>query len=131
MSNYTVGRAVVYRCPDFNGLLFVTGQSKWENEMEAEDIKGNYQTLCLLQTDETSSRPATEEEILAECAKNGWGVSDNRYLASPKLHIRIKRCPMWYVATWEMNTPNTKTLKEYCEEGLQAYRIISALNLAK
>jgi len=76
-----------------------------------------------------SSRPATEAEILAEIAKHEWELTDIEYITGKHINL-IKTVRKGWVYGGG-NSISTENLKELCEEGIVAHRIITALNLAK
>lgn len=129
MSNqtYTVGQAVIYNfVTDGEQLVFI---DKIDNGLTfLVDFHGNEPECSYI-----SRRPATQSEILAEAVKHGWDLNTQKVsLLSPKRHMVIVAEVVWTLPTgFLMEKPKTFNLKEYCEEGLVAHRLITALNLVK
>jgi uncharacterized metal-binding protein len=79
------------------------------------------------------TRSATEAEILAEIQKHGWKDYSHLFVKSTvvmKDYFALQKTNTWRFEI-QYNPEDTSDLKEYCEEGLIAHRIITALNLAK
>jgi hypothetical protein len=116
---YKIGQAVIYDTPyERNCLGFsLSGATLWT--LEGEEIE----------TPIYKARPATEAEILLEIQKHGWVLShSNRYSTNEYFFVITKNKELW---TWQdIGCPVQDELKEYCQEGLQAQTIITALNLS-
>ena len=119
---YQVGQAVIYWG---NRIAFF--HTKWDPHYgyTLQDFNGK------LSYYHSIDRPATEAEILAEAVKHGWTVDYMSHLNSPMAHCILVKAGDWYLGNNQMAKPSTENLKEYCEEGLIADRLITALNLSK
>ena len=112
---YQVGQAVIL---ENNSLLFAKLGG-------FENILG--QDCVMSDSAYHYSRPATEAEILAEAVKHGWVEKIN--IESPFDYFELSKKDKW---EWISFPPTLQeNLKEYCEDGLIAHRLITALNLAK
>ena len=115
--SYQVGQA--YKAP--SGSLIVKAECGWEYLFGSiVNIIGNNELS-----------PATEAEILAEAVKHGWGLANKKDLFSPNKfhHVKKANSGKWYEHT-KVEIDNNNLLP-FCEEGLIAHRLITALNLAK
>lgn len=116
---YQVGQAVIYNTAAFkNRLGFILNPSSTKmNDIHGDDIDSITEI----------KRPATEAEILAEAVKHGWVEKIN--IESPFDYFELSKKDKW---EWISFPPTLQeNLKEYCEDGLIAHRLITALNLAK
>lgn len=125
--SYQVGQAVKIRW-DKNTEYIGTFESQKGATIHTGGLfNANDSGLCNTE----SVRPATEAEILAEAVKRGWGLANKQDLFSPKKYHHIKKANSgkWYEHT-KVEIDNNNLLP-FCEEGLIAHRLITALNLAK
>ena len=99
------------------GLIFSDGTEGYVN------LKGTVMDYY-----DPLKRPATEPEILAEIAKNGWKL-DHGYSSPLGLISISKVADNWRPSGWTTNIANK--LNEFGHECIQAHRIITALNLVK
>jgi hypothetical protein len=115
-----VGQAVICQV---QGLMFVQGATH-DTIIDCDNLDGIEYAIA-----KGNTRSATVDEILAEIQKHGWVYSEVRNNWEAKFLSILKWGSAW---TWlNIQSVNRKELKEYCEEGLIAHRIITALNLAK
>ena len=123
--SYQVGQAVIIRW-DKNTEYIGTFESQKGATIHTGGLfNANDSGLCNTE----SVRPATEAEILAEAVKHGWKERQLDYLESELDYFELRRSKVW---EWISFPPTLQeNLKEYCEEGLRAHRLITALNLAK
>jgi hypothetical protein len=114
---YQVGQAVIYRQNDRKPIFYKT-EDGWEL---FNGVKPG------LMDDGVHAQLATEAEILAEAVKHGWVEKIN--IESPFDYFELSKKDKW---EWISFPPTLQeNLKEYCEDGLIAHRLITALNLAK
>ena len=117
---YQVGQAVIYWGKHF--AFFHTNYDPHYG-YTLQDFNGKL-SYC-----HSIDRPATEAEILAEAVKHGWKERQLDCLESELDYFELRKNKVW---EWISFPPTLQeNLKEYCEEGLIAHRLITALNLAK
>jgi hypothetical protein len=122
---YQIGQAVMYDGRyERNQLGFVF-----------ESFEDGRVWLCDLDGDELNvgaymvQSAATEAEILEQAVKHGWELERPTEYATKQGAFILLKEKVWI---WKMAyDPYQYELKEYCEEGLIAHRLITALNLAK
>lgn len=123
---YIQGQAVAHFVTSTGELLGVSFVEKEQTRtLLTKNLKGENSGQS-----KSASRPATVAEILAEAAKHGW-VMSHSHPVSPKrnFHLMVENGAwIWYTPK---GLPTQTSLKEYCEEGLIADRLIKALNLVK
>lgn len=122
---YQVGQSVIIR---FNSVEEIMGTFLMErNDTIYTGGLFNEGDSGIVGKDKT--RPATEEEILAEAEKHGWDFNIYGQLESPFDYFILLKLDKWQ---WQEHmSPNQENLKRYCEEGLTAHRFITALNQTK
>lgn len=124
---YTVGQAVILTLGKSKEIMCVVLMESTETLYLSGLIDGKGRVF----NNDSSVRPATQSEILAEAQRHGWAETITG-VWSPKSHMVLVRSNSWYLGSAHlMVRPTTDTLKEYCEEGLIAHRLITALNLVK
>ena len=117
---YKTGQAVI--CTHKDSLVFFKEKSLLDEKKSwATDLQGNSLKW-------TIKRPATEAEILAEIQKHGWELADIEFLTGKHINLIKTNHKGWVYAGG--SSISTENIKELSNEGLQADRIITALNLA-
>jgi hypothetical protein len=118
---YKIGQAVIIS----DAYLALVNYKHLYGIYGFKPLLGNNETF---DKHESSLRPATAAEILAEIQKHGWEKDEWHIYSSPLDYFELRNKINW---EWISFPPTIQAnLKEYCEEGLQAHTIITALNLA-
>ena len=123
---YQVGQAVISKN---NGLLYFIHRIEGGGSFNYNYLSNIDGSTLPVPCYDNEIRPATEAEILAESVKHGWENSYPRTVESPLDYYELTKLEKW---EWISFTPTLQeNLKEYCEEGLVAHRLITSLNLTK
>jgi hypothetical protein len=126
MSNkteYQVGQAVIIS----NTYLVLVNYKHSQGLYGFKPLLGNNETF---DKHESSFRPATEAEILAEIQKHGWAFPNILNIDSPSTNVYLQRTRKDY--NWQIHhVSHVENYEIFGNECLVAHTIITALNLAK
>jgi hypothetical protein len=126
MSNkteYQVGQAVIIS----NNDLSVVNSNQPKGMYGVKTLIRN---TIIFDKHESEIRPATEDEILAEIQKHGWGLANILNIDSPSTNVYLQRPRQDY--SWQVHHVSyVENYEIFGNECLVACRISKALNLAK
>jgi hypothetical protein len=122
-TEYQVGQAVIIS----DAYLALVNYKHSQGLYNFKPLLDNNETF---DKHESSFRPATEAEILAEIQKHGWATSNILNIDSPSTDVYLQRARQDY--NWQIHHSSyVENYDIFGNECLVAARISKALNLAK